>query len=145
MHAFKKHYVKLKSFNIYQSDGVTLVLIVLKIKVNFASIEKLYCDDICISTTSNFGNIFEQRCVRLSLSPSTWLNTLPFLCNDKHNIGFGKVSDVNAPVAENFAVELPQSVLQNYMQGVPGGSNINISACEVNALLQPLSHCGGSE
>lgn len=52
-------------------------------------------------------------CKIVSLSPSTWLNTLPFLCNDKHNIyiGFGKVSDVNAPVAEYFAVELPQSVL----------------------------------
>ena len=50
---FNPHQHKCKSFNIYQSDGVTLVLIVLKIKVIFASTEKLYCDDIHVC------NIFE--------------------------------------------------------------------------------------
>ena len=42
--------------NIYQNDGVTVVLFGQKIKVIFASAVKLYCAVICISTTSKVGN-----------------------------------------------------------------------------------------
>ena len=44
------------SCNIYWNDGVTVVLIGQKTKVIFASTVKLYCDVICISTTSKVGN-----------------------------------------------------------------------------------------
>ena len=47
--------LNLISFNIYQSDGLTLVLIGLKIEVIFASTKILYCDVICISTSSKVG------------------------------------------------------------------------------------------
>ena len=36
----------------YLSDGVTLVLIGKKIEAIFASTQKLYCDFICVCTTS---------------------------------------------------------------------------------------------
>ena len=48
--------LKHKSFNIFQNDGLTLVLIGKKIEVIFASTEILYSDVRFISLTSKIGN-----------------------------------------------------------------------------------------